>query len=108
MGKIMAQKARFHKFKRITGRGHMELCYPANTQHDIKNAFENDDVKIKFIESNIWKLVHVLPENIGSAFFFTDDGLEFRQGDFGFDYLKVQFQEEYDAVIKDSIPDNDY
>ncbi len=52
--------------------------------------------------------MHVLPESIGSVFFFTDDGLEFRQRDFGFDYLKVQFQEEYDSVIKESIPDNDY
>ena len=103
----MANKANFHKIEIHTGHGSNKITLPANTHHDIKTALENDTVRVEFIESNIWKSVDSLPEGIGIAFFSTDDGLEFHQGDLGFDYLKSQFKKEYDSVIKATIPEDE-
>lgn len=103
----MANKANFHRIKIYNGYGSNEVILPANTHYDIKEELGSDTERVEFIESNIWKSVNILPESIGVAFFFTDDGLEFHQGNYGFDYLKAQFKKEYDSVIQATIPEDD-
>jgi len=107
----MAQKARFHRFKEITGHGIKEWVLPATTKHEIENVFrENQAIKIEFIESNIWKVVRMLPDPSISleVFFCTDDGYEYHQGQLGFNYLKNQFRKGYDELIESITPKDDY
>lgn len=100
----MASKARFHKVKIYTGHGSKEVILPANTHYDIKDALENETVRLEFIQSDIWKVVKIQPENTGVVFFITDDDLVFHQKDYGFEYLKAQFRKEYNSAIEETIP----
>jgi hypothetical protein len=103
----MAKKARFHIFKRVTGHGEETLTLPANNQEDIRYYFENKDVKIIFIKSNIWKNVNMYPEGIGDIVFVDEDSNEYRKGNFGFEYLRQQYSSDYNPLLNATIPDDD-